>query len=289
MNARVLGVAGVGLIGGSIALRAHAAGMRVIGFDRDPAALSAARAAGAIDETVADLAALAERAAVVALALPIDAVVDALTTVDALAQPQLVFDVASVKMPVAAAARRFPRFVGSHPLAGREIGGFAAADAALFTGRTWVVTPGGDAAARARLAELVALFGARSVELEPATHDRLVAATSHLPQLLSVLLGERLAELGASDPRAYDVAGPGIASMLRLARSPASLWTVIARANAGPLAAELRTAAQALETLAAELDRAEVDTLASYFARAGAAVDELDRRSVSGDSAAPRL
>jgi prephenate dehydrogenase len=288
VSARVLGVAGVGLIGGSIALRARAAGLRVIGFDRDPAALAAARAAGGVDETVSGLAELAERSAIVALALPVDAVVDALTSVDALARPELVFDVASVKVPVASAARRFPRFVGSHPLAGREIGGFAAADAALFVERTWVVTPGGDPAARALLAELIAHFGARPVELDAATHDRLVAATSHLPQLLSVLLGERLAELGAHDPRAYDLAGPGIRSMLRLARSPASLWTVIARANAGPLAAELRNAAQALENLAAELERAEVDTLASYFARAGAAVDELERRA-SGDSAAPRL
>lgn len=288
MTGHVLGVAGVGLIGGSIALRAHAAGVRVVGYDRDPAALAAARAAGAIDETAADLAALAERATIVALALPVDAVVDALTSVDAFAGPQLVFDVASVKAPVAAAGGRLSRFIGSHPLAGREIGGFAAADPALFASRTWVVAPGGDPAARRLLDELIAMLGARIVELDPATHDRLVAATSHLPQVLSVLLGGRLAELGAGDPRTYDLAGPGIASMLRLARSPASLWTVIARANAGPLAAELRNAARAIESLAAELDRAEVDTLASYFARAGAAVDELDRRAASTDPAAPR-
>ncbi len=278
MKDRVLGVAGVGLIGGSIALRAHAAGMRVIGFDRDPAALEAARAAGAIDETVPDLAALAERAQIVALALPVDAVVSALDATAALAQPQLVFDVASVKVPIAAADRRFPRFVGSHPLAGREVGGFAAADAALFAGRTWVVTPGGEPAARALLDELIALFGARRIELEAAAHDRVVAATSHLPQLLSVVLGARLADAAAGDPRAYDLAGPGITSMLRLARSPAPLWASISRANAGPLAAELRAAAGALETLAAELDRAEVDALTSYFARAGHAVDELERR-----------
>jgi len=276
----VLGVAGVGLIGGSIALCAHAAGAEVIGFDRDVAALEAARAAGAIDDVAPDLAVLAERSAIVALALPVDAIVDALATVDALARPQLLFDVASVKGPVTAAARRFPHFIGAHPLAGREVGGFAAADAALFVGRTWVVTPGGEPAARALLDELIETLGARTVELEAATHDRLVAATSHLPQVLSVVLGGRLADVGDADARAYDLAGPGIASMLRLARSPAPLWAAIARANAGPLAAELRVAARALETLASELDRAEVDALASYFARAARAVDELERRAV---------
>lgn len=279
MNGHVLGIAGVGLIGGSIALRAHANGMRVVGFDNDTAALDAARAAGAIDEIAPSLTALAERCAVVVLALPVEAVVTALETTDALAHPDLVFDVASVKVPIVAAARRFPRFVGAHPLAGREVGGFAAADPTLFAGRTWVVTPGGEPAARALLDELIAMLGARPVELDAAAHDRIVAATSHLPQLLSVVLGARLAAAAAADPRAYDLAGPGIASMLRLAHSPAPLWASIARANAAPLAAELRGTAQALETLAAELDRAEVDALASYFARAGRAVDELDRRA----------
>jgi prephenate dehydrogenase len=279
VTGRVLGIAGVGLIGGSIALRAHASGMRVVGFDRDAAALAAARAAGAIDEIAPTLAALAERCAVVALALPVDAVVGALEATDALAHPQLVFDVASVKVPIVAAARRFPRFVGAHPLAGREIGGFAGADPELFVRRTWVVTPGGVPAARALLDELIAVLGARPVELDADTHDRIVAATSHLPQLLSVVLGARLADVAAGDPRAYDLAGPGIASMLRLAHSPAPLWAMIARANAGPVAGELRAAARALETLAAELDRAEVDALASYFARAGRAVDELERRA----------
>lgn len=278
MNA-TLGIAGVGLIGGSIALRAHAAGARVIGFDRDAAALAAARAAGAIDDVAPDLETLAERCEIVGLALPVDATVAALASTPALARPRLVFDVASVKRPVAAAGERFGRFVPSHPLAGREVGGFAAADGALFEGRTWVVAPGRDPAATAELGALIGTLGARVVELEPAEHDRLVAATSHLPQLLSIVLGARLAAVAASDRRAYDLCGPGIESMLRLARSPVDLWAAIARANAGPLAAELRAVAAALETLAAQLDRAEVEALTSYFGRAGRAVDELEAAS----------
>jgi prephenate dehydrogenase len=271
-----LGIAGVGLIGGSIALRAHAAGARVIGFDRDASALSAARAAGAIDDVAPDLGSLAQRCDVVALALPVDATVAALESTPALARPRLVFDVASVKRPVATAGERFARFIPSHPLAGREIGGFAAADAALFEGRAWVVAPGHDPAAGAELGSLIATLGARVVELDPAEHDRLVAATSHLPQLLSVVLGARLAAVAANDRRAYALCGPGMESMLRLARSPVGLWAPIARANAGPLAAEVRAAAQALAALADQLDQGEVEALTSYFARAGRAVEELE-------------
>ncbi len=274
---RTLGIAGVGLIGGSIALRAHAQGWTTIGFDRDPAALAAARAAGALDDVAPDLAALAARADTVALALPIDATIAALRDEPALARPALVFDVASVKVPVAAAGARLPRFVASHPLAGREIGGFAAADGGLFAGRTWVVDPAASAESRAALAALIAELGARVVELAPADHDRLVAVTSHLPQALAVVLGARLGAVAAADPRAYEVCGPGIASMLRLARSPVELWSAIFAANAAPLAAELRSLGSALQSAAAALDEGEVGTLVSYFADAGSAVAALER------------
>jgi prephenate dehydrogenase len=270
-----LGIAGLGLIGGSLALRARAEGIRVVGYDRDPAVVAAARAGGALDENVATLGALAERCTVVALALPVDAIVAALETTDALAAPRLVFDVGSVKAPIAAAGRRFPRFVASHPLAGREVGGFGAAVPGLFAGRPWVIDPAADPAARELLTALIATLGGHPVALDPVTHDRLLALTSHLPQVLSVVLGARLAAAGGDDSRAYDVCGPGMESMLRLARSPRELWAPIARANAAPLAAELRGYAQALEAVASDLENGELSALMQAFARAGAAVAAL--------------
>jgi prephenate dehydrogenase len=273
---RTLGIAGIGLIGGSIALRARAAGWTTIGYDRDPAALAAARAAGALDDVAPDLASLAGRADAVALALPIAATVAALREVPELARPGLVFDVASVKLPVAAAGAHLANFVASHPLAGREVGGFASAEAGLFAGRTWVVDPSAAAGPRAALAGLVETLGARTVAVTPADHDRVVALTSHLPQALAVALGARLAEAAGSDPYVYDLCGPGMSSMLRLARSPADLWSAIFAANAAPLAAELRSLAGALEAAAASLEQGEVGTLLSYFADAGSAVTALD-------------
>jgi prephenate dehydrogenase len=274
---RTLGIAGIGLIGGSLALAARAAGWTTVGLDRDPAALHAARTGGALDGIAADGAELAARCDAVAIAVPVDATIAFLRETAVLGDVPLVFDVASVKVPIAAAARGLAHFVASHPLAGREVGGFAAADRDLFAGRSWVVDGGAEPAARERLEALIASVGAIPVNLSPADHDRLVAMTSHLPQALSVALGARLAACGAADPRAWAVCGPGIRSMLRLARSPAALWEPIAAANAGPLAAELRTLAGLLTAAADGLERAEVGALMSYFADAGVAVAALDR------------
>ncbi len=284
---RTLGIAGIGLIGGSIALRAHAAGWTTIGYDRDPATLDAARAAGALDEVAPDLASLAGRVDALVLALPIAATVAALREVPELARPALLFDVASVKLPVAAAGAHLANFVASHPLAGREVGGFAAADAELFAGHTWVVDPSAAAGPRATLAGLVAALGARVVAVGPADHDRLVALTSHLPQALAVALGARLAAAAVSDPYVYDLCGPGMSSMLRLARSPAGLWSAIFAANAAPVAAELRSLAGALEAAAASLEQGEVGTVLSYFADAGSAVAALDGAEAPPDRSPP--
>ena len=200
MTATVLGVAGVGLIGGSIALRAKAAGMRVIGFDRDPEAIAAARIAGAIDESVETLAALAQACAVVAVALPVDVTEAVLASTPELGEPELVFDVASIKAPIVRAAGGLRNFVASHPLAGRETGGFGAADQTLFEGRTWAVVPSDNGAAQLQLEALIVAFGATPLVVDADAHDRLVAVSSHLPQVLSVILGTQLGETAASDP-----------------------------------------------------------------------------------------
>ena len=276
MKGTVLGIAGVGLIGGSIALRAHAAGATVIGYDRDPVALAAATAAGALDATAADLADLAERCTIVAVALPVDATIEALAATPALARPELVFDVASVKVPVAEAGRHLPRFVPSHPLAGRERGGFGAADAALFEGRTWAIVPPSDRAAQARLEELVRALGARPLTLSAADHDRLVAMSSHLPQLLSVALGAQLAAAGEADGRVYDLCGPGMRSMLRLAHSDPALWAPIAGANATALAEALETLARALGAAADDLRAGNSQELQAAFEAAHRAVEALE-------------
>jgi prephenate dehydrogenase len=268
----------MGLIGGSIALRAHAAGATVIGFDRDPETLRAAVAAGALDEVAPDVTALARRCSIVAIALPVDVTIDVLAATPALNGPDLVFDVASVKAPVVRAARGLARFVGSHPLAGREKGGFGAADATLFDDRTWAIAPARDAGAQRLLEDVIAQLGARPLVVPADEHDRLVAITSHLPQVLSVVLAARLAAAGDADPRAYDLCGPGIGSMLRLARSDAALWAPIAQANASALAEALRAVSAELAATAAGLEAGRLERLLDAFAAAHRAVDALETR-----------
>lgn len=279
MNGTVLGVAGVGLIGGSIALRARALGATVVGFDRDRDALRAATAAGALDETAGDLGELAARCDIVAVALPVDATIAVLRDTPALDAPALLFDVASVKAPIAAAAVARPHFVASHPLAGRETGGFGAADGALFEGRTWAIAPAADAAAQARLEAFVVALGAVPLIVSAQEHDRLVAVSSHLPQLVSVALGAQLYAAAAGDERVYDLCGPGMRSMLRLAASDAALWGPIAQANAGALADALESLAAALRATAAGLTSGDLAPLTSAFGDANQAAGALERSS----------
>jgi prephenate dehydrogenase len=285
VNGTVLGIAGVGLIGGSIALQAQALGATVIGYDRDGAALRAATAAHAIDESVDDLAALAARCDVIAIALPVDVTVDVLSATRELDRVPLVFDVASVKAPIVAAAGRrqaeggLAHFVASHPLAGREIGGFGAADAALFAGATWAIVPARDAAAQARLEQIVRACGARPLVVGAEEHDRLVAVSSHVPQVLSVALGSLLAAAGAADPLVYNLCGPGMRSMLRLAASDAALWAPIAQANATAVAEALEAVAASLRATAAGLHSGNLAPLLAAFDDAHLAVGALERSS----------
>lgn len=273
-----LGIAGVGLIGGSIALRARALGARVAGYDRDASALAAAQQRSALDVTAPDLGALARECDVLVIALPVDAACDALGALAGRPGPALVIDVASVKEPLARAGAAVANYLGTHPMAGSERSGIAAADAALFEGATWAHGPHPDAELVERTRRFIVAMGGRPLEIDAAAHDAVVALTSHLPQALAVALGAELAAGTLADPRVMELCGPGMMSMLRLARSPESVWEPIVAANAAPLAAQLRALAARLKEAAAALDVGESGILMSYFARARSAAVALEER-----------
>jgi prephenate dehydrogenase len=134
-------------------------------------------------------------------------------------------------------------------MAGRERSGFAASSADLFHGRRWILTPGPDTEARALRAvrAIVRTVGGRPLVLDAREHDRVVAFLSHVPQLVSWAL----LDAARADPvarRRLRVAGPGFASMTRLAASPPALW-------AGILAQNRRETARALSAFARALRR----------------------------------
>jgi len=265
---KVVTVAGVGLIGGSFALALRQAGFqgKIIGVS-SPATVRAALDRGAIDEAL-PLAEAAAQSDVVYLAQPIEKILETLSVIDeAVRAGTLITDAGSTKQAIVERAGqriRHGRFVGGHPMAGKEARGVQAADPNLFQSRPYVLT-GSDAT----LEHWIAKIGARLVKLNAAEHDRLVALVSHLPQLLSTAL----ASLIADSPEAARVAGPAAADLTRLALSSYEIWHDIFSTNAGEIDRVIGDAIARLQTLRENL-LSESDMQAT-FARAAQAASRL--------------
>ncbi len=206
-------VAGLGLIGGSIGMALRARGWRVSYLDPH-VELDAARRTGAADERVTNVESGAD---IVIIATPVDAAIDLLGHMPAV----VATSVCSVMGPLrrAAGARTF---VAGHPMAGSQEHGLAAARADLFTGRRWFV----DRDERTVM-QVIRDCGAIADRVDADAHDRAVAITSHLPQLLSTALGALIDE----HPDAERFGGTGLSTFLRLAGSDASIWSPIFEAN----------------------------------------------------------
>jgi len=251
----VLGIFGVGLMGGSLGLHARRNGVYVVGCDADPAALDAALAAGAID-TAATAGTLATQADVLVLATHLDPTLRELGSLAkrASALPGLVLDIASVKVPVVAAAEGLENFVATHPLAGSEKSGVGAASADLFDGCAWAYVPSGNAGLDARAREFIRWCGGYPVTTSAEEHDRIVALTSHLPQIVASCYAGLL---GESELEAQQLRGPVARELLRISDMNAPMWRDILRANAHHVEPQLRRLAMALSSAA---DRMEIST-----------------------------
>lgn len=243
---KTVAIVGVGLIGGSFALALRKAGFagRILGVS-SPAATAAALERGVIDET-ASLERAAAEADLLYLAQPIRRILETLTQLDAWLRPEaLVTDAGSTKAQIVETARRHIRkaqFLGGHPMAGKEKRGVEIADANLFAGRTYVLTPDGprdlETPAAQQFIDWIRRIGGVPVVLEPAEHDKVVSLTSHLPQLASTALAATLARrLSAERHRA--IAGPGLRDMTRLAMSSHEIWRDILETNREPVEAAL--------------------------------------------------
>ena len=264
-----LGVVGVGLIGGSVALAAKRAdpSVRVIGLDIDRIA-DAAKSAGVIDDT-ATLESLG-RCQVIVLAAPVSVNLGWLDRLASAGTIAIVTDVGGTKRQMMAKAKEVPSlaFVGGHPMAGSEHSGFHAAAASLFEGRRWFLTPGPGAtgAQVAVIEKLVTSFGAAPSFADADVHDRVMAAVSALPQVtasaLMAVVGERVDDEGLA------MSGPGLRDTTRLAGSAATWMT-------DGLAHNSREVADAIDALINELRlvRDQLDTperARDLFARAQA-------------------
>lgn len=269
-------IVGVGLIGGSLALAARAAGLigEVVGLGRSAANLDVARQRGIIDRAVQDPAAIGPVDLVV-LAVPVRSTARmAATLLPHLRPGVVVTDVGSVKGEVVAqceAALPADRpFVGGHPIAGSERAGAAAADAALFRGAPCVLTPTTrtDAAALAAVRALWEGVGARVSEMTPAAHDRALAWVSHLPHVVAYAL---VGALAAIDPQLTALAGGSWRDATRVAASPAELWRDIFLANREAVLAATDAFGAEVARLRAALAAGDEAALLALLARAVAA------------------
>ena len=257
-------VAGLGLIGGSLALALSARG-----WDRDPEVRRRARARG-IDAEDSLEASLAD-ADVAFLAVPTGQT-QALLLEAARARPRALFsDCASLKAPVVRAAQSLPegvRFVGGHPLAGSHTRGVEGADPAIFRGRPWALTPTArsDADAVRRISETVAGLGAVPVVLDADRHDAAMTRVSHLPHAVAAALATVAGALGRED--AARLAGPGLKDTTRLAESPMELLLELALADPRALADAIGEVGAELARLAEALRAGDAAAVRAFFDRA---------------------
>jgi prephenate dehydrogenase len=279
-------ILGLGLIGGSLA-RALAEAP-----DRDAWSVAAwsptgdgprrAAADGVIAQAATALAEALDGAHLVVLAAPPTATLALIERLaeglnEALEPGAVVTDVASTKGAiVAAATERDLRFVGGHPMAGRETSGYGAAAADLFRGRPWVVVPTDpdDAAAIVAVETLAVATGARPVRMDAAEHDTAIAAISHLPLVVAAALVETVT--GSEDwPGARTLAASGWRDTTRLARGDVAMGAGIAATNAPAIAARLHRFRTVIDGWLADLERPGGPDEAALAERLAAARDRL--------------
>ena len=258
---------GTGLIGGSVGLALRREGLIVRGLDRDPGRADASLRLGVVDEVARSIDEAVAGADVVVVAVPVGQVADVvITALDAGAA--LVTDVGSAKGGVVRAVESArpdaaPRFVGGHPMAGSEQDGLDGADADLFVGATWVLTPTErtDPDAFQTVRGLVRSLGAEVLAVTPEDHDALVAMVSHVPQLAATTLMDVAARHGEEHATLLRLAAGGFRDMTRIAASAPGIWSDICVANGDAIIRALDDylgALQQVRTLLVDADDARL-------------------------------
>jgi prephenate dehydrogenase len=287
-----IAVLGVGLIGGSIGLAARErAGAEVCGYDPDPGVRSLALELGAIEEAAEDLAGAVEGAEAVFVAAPVGALPDVVAAALAAAGPDcVVSDVGSTKRMLARASAD-ERFVGGHPLAGAETEGVEHARADLFDGATWYLTPARESTAGVlyeRLHALLRRLGARPAAIDAGSHDRLMAAISHLPHVLANLLAAQALgtlESPGEDAERLPAVGPSFRDAIRVAGANSAIWSDIYLSNADALRASIAELEGRLAGVRAMLDEADASALGRWIDGARADRDALLGAGMTAGSA----
>jgi len=269
-----IALVGVGMIGGSLLAAWRQAGLvtTATGFDIEAQAVAEALALGLLDRGAASVADAVADAELVLVATPVGAIRQVFAELaPALPADAVLTDVGSTKSDVIADGRAllgaaFARFVPVHPIAGKELPGVGHAEARLFAGKRVVLTPTAETspAALATVESLFAGTGARVERMDAAEHDRIFAAVSHLPHLLSFAL---VAAIGAEPQgqRKLGYGGAGFRDFTRIAASSPVMWRDICVANRLALGDELRSYRALLDRLQQAVDEGDAAALQRTF------------------------
>lgn len=284
-----IGIIGVGLIGGSLALawKNRLEEIEIVGFD-ERSVLDRALERGAIDRGAAAIEHAVSDADVIVIATPIRSILGILEDIAPhLKAGAIVTDVGSVKRPVAATARDvLPDnvvFVGGHPMAGSERRGIDHADALLFENATYVLCPPPDVDETAfreqqsAFLNLIQTTGGQVILLSPDRHDRIAAVVSHLPQLLAVALMNQARQENDEDEATLKLAAGGFRDMTRIASSPFSVWRDILAANHNPILDVLSAFATGLQHLRHRVAAEDTESVEAMFEEARAARESIPR------------
>ena len=252
-------IVGSGLIGTSIGLGLVQRGIAVEMVDSDPSAQALAKdLTGGVEVVDPEL---------VIFALPTSGLLQAIQGEIELNPQSTFMDVGSVKNEVVLQIKTFSglstRFLPTHPMAGREIGGASSARADLFQGRSWILTPEGDCTPESKslVLELIKCLGATPIELSALDHDAAVAKISHLPQIAASLVAKQLT---GTPPEWMELAGQGLRDTTRIAGSDEQLWKEIIYSNRNEISVLLTSLQNDLAQMIAALD--DPDKIAALIA-----------------------
>lgn len=280
-------IIGMGLLGGSLgmALRQRGLAGRVVGVARRPESLERAGEIGAIDDGCMDPAAGVAEADLTFLCVPVLSITKLLGTVAPHVPPGgVVTDVGSTKGHIVEVGESLlpGRFLGGHPMAGSEHAGIEAADARLFEGACWALTPGEASAPAEPLTEVIAGLGARPLVLSPEEHDRAVAATSHLPHAAAAALAQVVADTLVEAPAAARLAAGSYRDTTRVAASGPELWRDVFLTNREPLLGVLGRMQGYLAEVADALRDGDAEVIERFFLKGKEAKARVERARRKG-------
>lgn len=245
----VIGILGLGLMGGSLAMGLKGKCARLIGFDAHLPTVSLALAVGIVDHASSDLSSMPQFDVLI-LATPVNVILDILPTLPSfIKQPCILMDLGSTKKIILESMNQLPEnfdIIGAHPICGKEQLGLQNADADLYRNAPFVVTPSERTTPKAISAarQIISAVGANLIEMSAEAHDLALAFTSHLPFLLA-------SSLARSTPHEYaSLIGPGFRSTSRLAGTPSHMMMGILRSNR-------ENTLKAIQTFRAALDETE--------------------------------